>query len=365
MRNKKFKAILLVTGYCLLVTVFSGCAGSSSYVSGRGLRSTVTIGGARYVSLVFLAQRYSTQYAWDELTQKVVLARRDGKEFKVMAGSSTVLLNDSAHKMSRSAKVYQGALIIPQAFVRQKLDTFFKQQRRASTKLTDVTLRRVIIDAGHGGKDPGAVGRAGLREKDVTLDVAKRLRRKLEAQGIEVILSRDSDNFISLNQRRKIANSKDADFFISIHANAARSRRVSGIEVFYLSESVDDVARSEKAATNYKLNLRDKYTGKNTEKILWHLRLRENRRNSVNLAQCIADNLSRKLTQRNRGEKQARFYVLNAIIPSILVEVGFLSNVREERKLRDSAYKERIAQGISDGLAQYNQALIEMRTARF
>jgi N-acetylmuramoyl-L-alanine amidase len=192
----------------------------------------------------------------------------------------------------------------------------------------------------------------------VVLDVAKRLKSKLNAQGIDVILTRKSDDFISLYQRSRIANinARKIDAFISIHANAARSKRISGVEVFYLSESIDDDQRAYTAARNYRLNLREPVSGRYTSAILWDLVYSQNRRTSIQLADYVGKSLSRNLYQRNRGTKPARFYVLKGTnIPAILVELGFISNPQEEKRLRDHSYREKVAQSVAEGIRQYNR----------
>jgi N-acetylmuramoyl-L-alanine amidase len=311
---------------------------------------------------------YNSAYHLDNITKKAVLSK-DKKEARMMAGSSIALLDDTRHNMGRDARFYNGSLFIPQAFVQKSLAPFFKEEGEilfSSVRITaDMPIKNIIIDPGHGGKDPGAIGRGGLREKDVVLNIAKRLKKVLNASGINVILTRSSDSFVSLAQRSKIANVKAADLFISLHANAAHSRWVSGVEVFYLSEAVDDNKRSVKAAKNYDLSVNEGYSGKDTEVILWDLLHTDGRVASSSLAKLISRALSKNLSQKNRGRKPARFYVLKETnIPAILVEVGFISNAREEKRLRDNSYCNKIALAISEGVITYNRDAAKKRTAR-
>jgi len=353
--------------YFLLAVFLCGCA-SVPGVSVPGLKATVAINGARYVSAESLCRIYNLDSHWDPIAKKVTLSR-DNKEAKMMAESSLALLNDTVRTMDKEARLYQGSLVIPHSFARRTLAPFFREKyikRKAVPAGLGLALRSVVIDPGHGGKDPGAVGKRGLKEKDVVLDIAKRLKRKLNAAGIKVVLTRESDRFISLSQRSRIANAnlKKADFFISIHANAAYSRWVKGVEVFYLSESMDDSLRSSKAAKNYELNLNEGYSGKDTAAIIWDLIYSDDRKSANEMARLISHSLSRKLSRRNRGAKPARFQVLKTNIPSILIEVGFISNLREEKKLRKSSYRDRIAEGIARGVIQYNRNSTQRRTAR-
>ncbi|MFH1046291.1 MAG: N-acetylmuramoyl-L-alanine amidase, partial [Candidatus Omnitrophota bacterium] len=164
------------------------------------------------------------------------------------------------------------------------------------------------------------------------------------------------DKFISLDERARIANSQNVDFFISVHANASRSKWVSGVEVFYISEQIDDNTRSKKTAKNYDPDVDSKVTGAKTEAIVWDLIHSDNRASSREMAEYVCSSLSQSLTQKNRGTKQARFYVLNGTnTPAILIEVGFISNPTEEKKLTESSYCGKIAQAVTDGILQYNR----------
>ncbi len=180
-------------------------------------------------------------------------------------------------------------------------------------------------------------------------------------------MTRESDKYVTLTQRNRIANKNagEGSFFISIHANASRSRWVSGVEVFYLSESIDDDLRAFQAAKNYNLNLKERYSGRDTPAILWDLIHTDDRKSSNYLAELVCRSLSKDLSQRNRGVKQARFYVLKAHIPTILVEVGFISNAREEKRLKNSSYRDKIAKCIAEGVSQYNRNFAQRRTARY
>ena len=340
--------------------ILSGCA-SLPLIPGRTGQESVLIEGTRYISLTDLSESYQLSCLWDPIAKKTVLSK-EGDEARVLVESTTVLLNDRVYTMPKEARFYNAQVYIPQSFALKTLIPLFRKQA-LKTKIflpqKDAAIKSVIIDPGHGGKDPGAVGRGGLKEKDVVLDIAKRLKRKLNAMGIEVILTRDCDKFISLSQRSRIANSyaEKADFFISIHANASYSRRVSGVEVFYISESIDDARRAQSAARDYNLGLKEDYCGKYTPAILWDLILSENRRNSIDLAQLVCAALSKNLAQRNRGKKPARFYVLKGTnLPAILVEVGFISNPADEKKLCTNYYRDKIASSITEGLKEYNRS---------
>lgn len=366
--NYKLKIVLLSTLYLLLAAFLTGCA-TTPTLSVPKLKETVRIDGARYISAESLGKIYNLDYHFDYISKEITLAK-NSKQAKMMVGSSIALLDDKVRPMDKEAKFYQGAPVIPNSFVQRTLTPFFKEEYiRKKVIPAEIfgPIKKVIIDAGHGGKDPGAVGRGGLKEKDVVLDIAKRLKDKLNALGINVVLTRESDKSISLGQRNRIANKNAGEepFFISIHANASRSRWVSGVEVFYLSESIDDNFRAFQTAKDYDLNLKEGYSGKNTAIIIWDLIHTDDRKSSNYLADLICLSLSRNVSQRNRGAKQAGFYVLKAHVPAVLVEVGFISNIQEEKKLRDSSYRDKIAKGIAEGVRQYNHKFSQRRTARY
>lgn len=222
-------------------------------------------------------------------------------------------------------------------------------------------IKTIIIDPGHGGKDPGAIGRKGLKEKDVNLDIARRLRKILDRDGrFNVHLTRRGDQFIPLRKRSSFANRKKGDLFISIHANAAYSRRVSGFETFYLCEAVDDTARAVAARENSVLRLESSRNPQSMqgdlEVILWDLKYTEFRTQSRELAQLVQKNLDRRFKIRNRGVKAAPFYVLRKVdMPSVLVEVGFISNPGDEAMLASKSHRERMAQALAESIISYKR----------
>ena len=220
-------------------------------------------------------------------------------------------------------------------------------------------VRRIVIDAGHGGKDPGT--RAGrLLEKNIALDIAKRLRTNLEESGYEVVMTRDKDVFLPLEQRAFIANDQSADIFVSIHVNAARNRRARGLETFYLnlatSADAAEVAARENAVTS---EVRIADLPKLLEQIMNHNRVEESRELAGAMQAAMAERmLGRVGHPLNRGVKTAGFHVLlGAQMPAILVEVGFVSNAEEARQLRTAAYREKLAASIGEGVRRYAKTL--------
>jgi N-acetylmuramoyl-L-alanine amidase len=214
------------------------------------------------------------------------------------------------------------------------------------------SIQTIVVDAGHGGKDPGA-SHHGLREKHLTLDIARRLKRVLEEMGFSVRLTRDRDEFIPLSRRPAIANRLPADLFISVHVNANRKRTVSGLEVYYPRQSV--------VTTPYALPLmvREEEVSLLTpalRQVLWDMSLSRARAESAKMASHICRGMHERLDAPCRGVKGARFVVLReAWMPSVLVEAGYVSNRAEAARLANASYRQSIAQGIADGVMAYLQ----------
>lgn len=229
---------------------------------------------------------------------------------------------------------------------------------------TVAPLRTIVLDAGHGGHDSGAVGPGGLMEKELVLDVTKRVARLLgERLGVKVLLSRDSDQFIPLRDRTSFANRERADLFVSIHANAHRVAASEGVEVYFLSsEATDHAARQLAAAENSVIQLEKPTPGRGAGRseivrtILWDLAQSEFLTESSRVAETVLDAMTAALRIPNRGVKQAGFHVLGgAAMPAILIEIGFVTNPREARRLKDPRYRDEIARAIFTGLVEYKR----------
>jgi N-acetylmuramoyl-L-alanine amidase len=222
-----------------------------------------------------------------------------------------------------------------------------------------------VIDAGHGGHDPGATGPGGLMEKELVLDVAKRLAKLVEERlGLKVLLSRDADHFIALKDRTSFANKQRADLFVSIHANAHTSSGHEGVETYFLSSEATDIAARQTAALeNSVVQLEKPPAGARSNgrqdmlrAILWDLAQSEFLFESSRLAEVVQDSMTQSLRIPNRGVKQAGFYVLGgAAMPAVLIEIGFVTNPREERRLRESRYRDEIARAILSGISEYKR----------
>ena len=226
-------------------------------------------------------------------------------------------------------------------------------------------VRTIVIDPGHGGKDPGAVGRRGLAEKDVVLDVGLQLRRLIQNRlGKKVIMTRTNDRFISLNARTLLANSKNADLFISLHVNSHPKRSVRGIEIYHLGQSSDRRALAVAARENNISILSSGQLDKSVRRILFDLGREYNIDQSRELAFYTRQSFKGTLAKRykykvvDHGVKRAPFYVLlNSNMPSILAEISFISNSTEEKLLRSPKYRKAITESIFNGIRAYLDSL--------
>jgi len=222
----------------------------------------------------------------------------------------------------------------------------------------DPEIRRIVVDPGHGGRDPGAVGPSGVREKDVVLGIARNLKAILESEvGAEVVLTRADDRFLSLEERTAFANTRNADLFVSLHVNAHKDENVHGIETYYLNVANDAeaarVAAFENAVSTKELN--------DLEMILQDLMFNSKITESSQLAGEVQSHMVEALTReyegvRDLGVKHGPFYVLvGARMPSILIETAFISNEKEEKSLSEKVFQQTLASGIARGIESYIQ----------
>ena len=228
-------------------------------------------------------------------------------------------------------------------------------------------INRVVIDPGHGGADDGTVGRRGLAEKELVLDVAKRVGKLIEDRmGSEVIYTRSDDTFIPLHGRTEMANEKKADLFLSIHANSSPHPKIGGIEVYYLnftrsSDALDVAARENASSEKSVFELKDLI-----QSITLHEKIEESREFASKVQGSLQTFETRYNTAaKNRGIKKAPFVVLiGASMPSVLAEIGFLSNAREEQLLKRPDHRQRLAEALYQGVSRYAQSLSHFQVAQ-
>lgn len=299
-------------------------------------------------------------------TVRVVLDLDSIKEYKVFTFSEPYRIiidvkGDRRQEISASKEVIESAPSEPKSVEKINPPEKPKQVEKAKqAKFKPGRIRRIVIDPGHGGHDPGAVSPSGTREKDIVLQIGLNLAQKVrEDLGIDVVMTRSTDVFIELQERTAIANKVGADLFVSIHANASLNRGANGIETYYLN-----LAKTEKVA-----QLAAKENGTSLEKvstlqaILFDLMANYKLNDSAHLADEVQKALYKKAQTgypgvKNLGVKQGPFYVLvGATMPSILVETAFLSNERDEQKLKDPHYQDLTADGILAGIKGYISTL--------
>ncbi len=353
MKNSNF-FILIIS--CFLLSAFlSGCATTP-------LRETLpsyNINGTTYFPLLSLCDSRNINWQYDAVTRSFVLNKASHR-INLTVGESLVLVDGTPLHLKSPVDIYQGTVVVPYRFKEKILDVFFKAQPAPGRPALLVSkIRKIVIDAGHGGNDPGAIAKTGLREKDVNLDIAKRLAKLLKSDGFEVIMTRSTDRFIPLSRRAEIANNSHADIFVSVHSNANRVRSLSGFEVYYVAPSVSDAKRGYAAAQNAALNLQEAYFADHSldvKAIVWDMIYTNSRAESIELSRSICRSVNHNLDTRILGIKGARFEVLRSVrMPAVLIETGFLSNSSEERKLRNSYYRQKIAESIAQGIEDYAQ----------
>jgi len=362
MKSYIIRRIAMVFVCALLI---AGCAAQGPYlkIDPSLNKEARVVNDVSYLPLSKLCDVYGIDCKWDSFMRTAVLVKNG--RIILRAGSDRILVNDSEKKLSNPVVFSNSAVYVPESFVRNTLVLIMsarpaeKVPARAERKPSGkYSIRTIVLDAGHGGRDAGAVGRRlKLRERDLTLSMAKKIKSILEDNGIKVIMTRSDNTFIPLQERSRIANSSGADLFVSIHVNASRSRSLNGFECYYLSEATDDNARALEAFENATLKT-DEGTvlqhSSTLDKTLWDMTLTENRRESAALAGSICKSIENSLITRNRGIKTARFYVLKYTrIPSVLVEAGYISNKFEELKFRDDSYADRMADVVARGILSY------------
>ena len=219
----------------------------------------------------------------------------------------------------------------------------------------------IIIDPGHGGKDPGSIGYKGTKEKDITLDVAKRLAKKIQKNlKVKTILTRDEDVWMRLQDRTRLANDKNGRLFISIHANSVEDRRASGFETYMIGTNKNAAAVRTAARENAVLDLEGTNSAKLTDEDLITATMAQSgfAKQSEQFAALVQEEMNKRVQSKNRGVKQAGFYVLmGASMPNVLIELGFLSNPNEEKKLNSSSYRDMLATSIYYAILKYQKTL--------
>lgn len=291
----------------------------------------VTYAGKRYVALKDLAAMYGLPLTMPG--GKAVQIRGQFTQLLFTADGRQAVINGTTVWLHAPVIKVAGNWSVTDADAQMVVDPLVRPSAFLATKGT----RTVVLDAGHGGKDPGTMGKTGVKEKDIALDIALRVKAHLAAAGIRVVMTRDSDRFWELEDRPYLAARGGGDLFVSLHMNAASSRTVQGIETFVT------------AVENYPPTSESRLNGKFPA-------VPNNQFNHSNT--ILGTQIHRALVgitrAEDRGLKRARFVVLrNSAMPAALVECGFLSSPKEEQKLSTPSYRETVALGVAQGILNY------------
>jgi N-acetylmuramoyl-L-alanine amidase len=295
----------------------------------------------------------------DDDDDVTTVAKLDPPALKSAPASASVTTPDTR----RRSGIKTAKTVAPDMDIREAQPT--ASGERSLIRALGLKIGKIVIDPGHGGHDTGTIGPNGLLEKDLVLDVAKRLGKQLERLGAEVVYTRSDDTFIPLETRTAIANQEQADLFISIHANSSSDSDARGVETYYLnftsSHDALEVAARENAVSEKSIH--------ELQDLVKKIALKEKIDESHEFASDVQESLHSGLAARNasirdRGVKKAPFIVLiGANMPSILAEISFVSNPDDERKLRTPEYRQRIADSLYHGISKYVNGLSGVKVA--
>ena len=332
-----FRPVFLSGRLCLVLLLLFG-ADSLTSLSGRQLEHE----GRRYLDLASVGKRLGMQSYWLR-GHKTFRLRSQWTTIDALKKSKLLYINRMPVYLGFPTVESGGRLYLAEADFQHVIQPILTPQVFRSRP----GLKRIAIDAGHGGKDHGAENKAhGLKEKTLTLEVANRLKVLLERRGFEVVLTRNSDDYIPLAQRPQRADRLKADLFISIHFNAAESKAAAGLETFALTPQFQ--ASSKYARPTSKDSTR--YTGNNQDP--WN----------TLLAYHVQRGLVSRIGGPDRGVKRARFMVLKELdCPAVLVEMGFVSHAQTAQKLHSAAYRQMLAQSLYDGILAYRERLVRLQ----
>ena len=385
---KLFKSIYPLFYYLLFISwCFSSTQGTVKVVDSNNL----LIGKANYIK----EQKYyiSVNNFSDVLlnknftnndTEKIIIYFGDTK-IKITANISFIIINDKPYQLQNNVFQRKGEYYVPLddflVLLTQHTNTSYSMnynsmsinlssviQNSPIDRTTDLIKEKkkwqfdtIIIDPGHGGKDPGSVGYKGTKEKDIVLDVSKRLARKIQKNlRVKTILTRDEDVFIRLQDRTKFANTNEGDLFISIHVNSNESKKPYGFETYLLKPGRNQEAINVALRENSVIELEGNKFEQLTDEQLIQATIAQSGfvQYSEKFAALVQEEIDKRVQSRNRGVKQAGFYVLmGASMPNVLIELGYISNPNEEKKLNSSSYRDMLATSIYYAILEYQKIL--------
>jgi N-acetylmuramoyl-L-alanine amidase len=333
--------------YFLMILALHGCGG----------RPVVLPASPMGVPLQDVCDRYHVAWQWDGVTQVVMMEYR-GNISRALVGSSTVLIGRHAIILSAPLRRDHSTIYVPEDFEARVLAPFGVPIRGIGQVGSFSRVHAIVIDAGHGGKDRGTMALSGMDEKEIVLDIAKRLRPLLEGAGIKVIETRETDDFIPLPERTIIAARSGGDLFISVHVNSNQDHEVSGLLVYYLDSISRKELNEEQRRENERIFLKSLSAddSKTLQAIVTDMMDTLKTAQSQKLAKSIIREarLEMGVKVRGNGTRVCRFFVVrNTLIPAVLVETGFLSNRPEHNKLISPSYRQKMAEIIARGVLDY------------
>lgn len=357
----------------------------------------VLIDSAAYIPLDAFLSSFELEHSFDLVTQKGKLYRKNHSA-AYGVGLSAIIVDGTLYKSSAVVRRSRGKILIPLdmgQYIMEKFDPGIKlgrsgndvlpekingaeqaaEERQADHKPSKERIRFIVIDPGHGGKDPGAVGKGRLEEKRITLKVSQYLAKKMRNRlgDVRIILTRKDDSFIELSRRTEVANKmlkkNENGAFLSIHVNSSLSGKISGYETYFLSQNpTNEEARNTAAIENNVIVLEEKSSSSkkpydDVDYIEATMITTQIQKESSELAYSIQKGLSKNINVfSSRGVKKADFFVLRGVLmPAVLIEIGFITNKKEAGYLKRDGHAEAIAEGIADGvekfIKEYNRLL--------
>lgn len=336
---------IIICGLVLLSV--SGCQGNKGYVKLSVPEN----------SLQAICEGRNIPWQWDSVSQVFTFTNQKVVT-KVLVGSSMVMIDSNRVILSSAVERKASLILVPPDFIRRvfgKADE--KHIATYPVPLSSGKYHEIMIDAGHGGKDPGAQGLTGTVEKNIVFDIAQRLKSSLENMGFKVDMTRDSDEFISLQERTEIATRSKADLFVSIHANSSKSKKTKGLEIYYSRKLEHDPDVEQRKLNEHDLFKRLDISGERAvpEGIISDMMYANKLEESSTFADLVINKTSRNINTVNRGSRTCGFFVVkNTLIPAVLFEVGYITNAAEAKLLKTEEYRQKIADAIAESIKEYS-----------
>ncbi len=372
-RIKSFSSIAF---FAAAVLLFSGASADRTI-------PLIVINGQKYVSLHSYVDTLDIENSFDHIYQKGRLYYK--KHYMVYkTGYAAAIIDNSLYTSAYEVIRYKGGIYLPADMAGAAAEMFYsgttalikedrlvvaQKKHEEQQPVSDVTIQQskgrigfIIIDPGHGGKDPGAIGKGGLREKDITLKVSLKIESLLKKRykDIKIKMTRRTDRFIELAQRADFANReirKDVNgLFVSIHVNASISPKISGFETYYLSQNpTNEEARKTAALENNVIILEDNAPADDVEYMEALMITTQIQKESSMLADFVQRQMDYNISEfKSRGVHRADFFVLRgALMPAVLAEIGFITHQKESSYLKKQNYQDKVAAGINSGIIKF------------